>query len=84
MLGGQGTSNPAFFHGPGQVNFDLGAEKVTKVTERMSFLFRAEFFNALEHANFNNPNGNFASGNFGRVTSAAAGRIGQVSAKFLW
>jgi hypothetical protein len=46
--------------------------------------FRAEFFNALEHVQFNNPNGSFTNGNFGRVTSAKAGRIGQMSLKFLW
>jgi hypothetical protein len=73
-----------FFYGPGQVNFDLGLEKLTNLNERMSFLIRAEFFNALEHANFNTPGGNFASGTFGLVTSAGPGRIGQVSAKFLW
>lgn len=84
VLGGQGTASPRFFHGPGQENFDLGLDKNTKVTERFSVLIRAEFFNAFNHAQFNNPNGNFASGNFGRVTSAGPGRIGQVSAKFLW
>ena len=83
-LGGQGTSSPRFFHGPGQENFDLGAEKTTKLRESMSLLIRAEFFNALEHANFGSPSGSFTSGSFGRVTSASAGRIGQVSAKFLW
>ena len=51
----------------------------------LQILIRAEFFNAFEHAQFNNPNGSFTSSNFGRVTSArSAGRIGQVSAKFLW
>src|ERR1035437_11185057 len=76
-LGGQGTSSPRFFHGPGQENFDLGAEKTTKLRESMSLLIRAEFFNALEHANFGSPSGSFTSGSFGRVTSASAGRIGQ-------
>ena len=44
----------------------------------------AEIFNAMEHAQFGNPSGSFTSGNFGRVTSAKAGRIGQMSLKFLW
>jgi hypothetical protein len=46
--------------------------------------FRAEFFNALNHANFNNPSGSFTSSSFGKVTSAGAGRVGQISLKFLW
>ena len=83
-LGVQGTSNVRFFHGPGIQNFDLGAQKITQIRESMSFQIRGEFFNAFEHANFTNPTGSFTSGNFGRVTGARAGRIGQVSAKFIW
>jgi hypothetical protein len=84
VLGMMGDANPRFFHGPGLNNFDAALQKVTKVRESMSVQFRAEFFNALEHAQFNNPGGSFTSGTFGRVTSAKAGRIGQMSLKFLW
>jgi hypothetical protein len=84
-LGIMGTSNLRFFHGPGINNFDLSAQKTTRVRENMSVLIRAEFFNAFQHAQFNNPSGSFTSSSFGRVTSArSAGRIGQVSMKFLW
>ena len=83
-LGGQGTAAPRFFHGPGLENFDLGVQKVTAVRESMSVQFRAEFFNALNHANFSNPSGSFTSSSFGRVTGAGAGRVGQMSLKFLW
>jgi hypothetical protein len=83
-LGIMGTANQRFFHGPGQNNTDLGVQKNTTLREGMTLQIRAEFFNAFEHAQFNNPSGSFTSGNFGRVTSARAGRIGQVSAKFLW
>ncbi|MBZ5623975.1 MAG: carboxypeptidase regulatory-like domain-containing protein [Acidobacteriia bacterium] len=83
-LGVQGTANQRFFHGPGIENFDLGLQKVTKLRESMSLQFRAEFFNAFEHAQFNSPSGSFTSSTFGRVTSARAGRIGQMSLKFLW
>jgi hypothetical protein len=84
VLGTMGNANQRFFHGPGLNNFDLGVQKITRVRESMSVQFRAEFFNAFNHAQFNNPQGNFSSGNFGRVTSAKAGRIGQMSLKFLW
>jgi hypothetical protein len=83
-LGGQGNAAPRFFHGPGSQNFDLAVQKTTKIRETMSVQFRAEFFNALNHANFGNPSGSFTSGSFGRVTSASAGRVGQMSLKFLW
>jgi len=83
-LGGQGTAAPRFFHGPGMQNFDLALQKITRLRESMSLQFRAEFFNALNHANFSNPSGSFTSGNFGRVSAAGAGRVGQMSLKFLW
>ncbi len=50
----------------------------------MSIVFRGEFFNIFNHANFNNPVGNFSSSQFGEATSARDPRIGQVSFKFLW
>jgi hypothetical protein len=84
VLGTMGNANQRFFHGPGINNWDLGLQKITKVHESMAVQFRAEFFNALEHVQFGNPSGSFTSGNFGRVTSAKAGRIGQMSLKFLW
>jgi hypothetical protein len=84
VLGTMGNANQRFFHGPGTNNWDLGLQKITKVRESMAVQFRAEFFNAMEHVQFNNPSGSFTSGNFGRVTSAHAGRIGQMSLKFLW
>ena len=83
-LGGVGNSNRRFFHGPGFNNWDFGLHKVTKINERMSLQFRAEFFNAFNHAKFNNPGGNFSSSSFGVVRSAKDPRIGQMSMKFLW
>ena len=83
-LGTMGNANQRFFHGPGLNNWDVGLQKITRIRESMSLQFRAEFFNALEHAQFTNPTGSFTSGNFGRVTGARAGRIGQMSLKFLW
>jgi hypothetical protein len=50
----------------------------------MQVQFRAEFFNFFNHAQFNNPNGNFSSSLFGYVTGARDPRIGQMSLKFLW
>ncbi len=83
-LGTIGNSAPDFFHGPGQFQTDLGVQKNTRLTESMSFLIRAEFFNVFNHAQFVNPTGNFSSSTFNDVTSAMPGRIGQVSAKFIW
>jgi hypothetical protein len=83
-LGGVGDSSRRFFHGPGFNNWDFGLHKVTQITESTSLMIRAEFFNLANHAQFNNPNGNFSSSRFGTVTSARDPRIGQVSAKIIW
>ena len=83
-LGDFGNSNRRFFHGPGFNNWDVSLHKDTRITERMNLQFSAEFFNVMNHAQFNNPNGNFNSSLFGAVTSARDPRIGQMSLKFLW
>jgi hypothetical protein len=83
-LGRFGTANRRFFHGPGILNTDFALLKTTPITETTSVEFRAEFFNLFNHAQFNNPSGNFSSGNFGAVTGARDPRIGQLSLKFLW
>jgi hypothetical protein len=44
------------FTGPGLATFDFSLLKDTKVTEKLGLQFRAEFFNILNHANFNTPN----------------------------
>jgi Carboxypeptidase regulatory-like domain len=83
-LGQFGNSNRQFFHGPGLNNTDLGFSKRTVIREAMAFEIKAEFFNIFNHAQFNNPTGNFTNDQFGQVTSAREPRIGQISAKFYW
>jgi hypothetical protein len=90
--GGFGNANRQFFHGPGINVTDFGISKRTMIREAMGFEIRAEFFNVFNHANFNNPHGNFNnSDTFGRVTSTrsfgdtgSGSREGQISAKITW
>ncbi len=58
--------------GPGRQNWNLSLFKSFLFSEsRGSRLeFRAEFFNAFNHTEFNNVNSTFSSGQFGQVTSA--------------
>ena len=42
--------------GPGLVDWDFSLLKDTRIHERLNLQFRAEFFNILNHANFNTPN----------------------------
>ena len=50
----------------------------------LRFQFRVELFNAFNQVNFNQPNQVVSSASFGRITSAGAGRVGQLVAKLLW
>ncbi len=64
---GRGT-----FVGPGLADLDTSLFKTTALTEKTSLQFRVEFFNVLNHANFNSPNTTvFSSG----AISASAGLI---------
>jgi hypothetical protein len=71
-LGTLGTCAPRAFHGPGIENLDASLFKIFALTERYRIEFRSEFFNALNHANFSNPNSSFTTsslGSFGKLSS---------------
>jgi hypothetical protein len=86
VCGVTGSAKQYIFSGPGTINTDAGIEKDTKLTESMALNFRFEFFNVFNHANFlsSGVSGNFTAGTFGQATTAAFGRIGQISAKFIF
>ncbi len=83
-MGQLGSAPRRFFHGPGINNWDIAIEKDTKITEGTSVEFRSEFFNAFNHAQFNQPDGNVNDSNFGMVSSAGAPRIMQFALKVLF
>jgi Carboxypeptidase regulatory-like domain/TonB dependent receptor len=86
-LGQVGDAMRRYFSGPGIYNFDMALLKDTKITESTQVQFRAEAFNVFNHAQFNNPSGDFnnsGAGGFGFVTSARDPRIMQLALKFLF
>ena len=81
-----GNSGIGIILGPGQVNYDISILKVTPITEGKTLQFRAEFFNAFNHPQFDNPvtTQNTAS-TFGVIQSTATNpRIIQFALKFLF
>jgi hypothetical protein len=69
---------------PGIVDLDLSGVKNTKIKERYSLQFRAEFFNALNHPNFFLPNVTYGAPGFGTISSinpSAPARIVQLALK---
>jgi len=81
-----GSAKQFSFSGPGAVTTDAGLEKDTKLTESTALNIRFEMFNVFNHTNFltSGINGNANSSQFGDATTAAPGRIGQISAKIVF
>jgi hypothetical protein len=86
VCGVTGSAKQYSFSGPGAITTDLGLEKNTKITEALAFNVRVEMFNVFNHTNFLTSGvvGNSNSDQFGQATTAAPGRIGQISAKFIF
>jgi hypothetical protein len=81
-----GNSATGMVDGPGQANLDLALSKTVLVRwplESGSLQFRAEFYNALNHPQFANPDTNFSSPTFGLISSTSVNaRVGQLALKF--
>src|SRR5712691_4095568 len=75
-----GNSGVGVLRGPGLVNLDFNLAKDIPLGERVTAQFRAEFFNAFNHANFGVPGVTIGAG-FGQIVSAADARIVQFALK---
>jgi hypothetical protein len=94
-FGTLGNARRRFFAGPGINNWDMALLKDTLIREGMNLEFRAELFNAFNHAQFGLPDGNITDTQkvspdtgrlqgFGTITSANPPRIMQLSLKLLF
>jgi hypothetical protein len=87
---GYGNTGVGTVLGPGQFNWDISIVKTTRITERQAVIFRAEFFNAFNHAQFSNPvtstPGEVSLGpTFGEITSTSVNpRILQFALKYMF
>ena len=71
-LGTFGNVAPRAFAGPGAQTVDLSIFKTFAIHEAWKLEFRAEAFNAFNHANFSNPSSSITSSSlasFGKITS---------------
>jgi Carboxypeptidase regulatory-like domain len=86
-LGQLGNAKRRIFYGPGIENFDMTLQKNLRLSGERSLEFRAEAFNVFNHAQFYGPaavDGQREDPNFGQIESAAAPRLMQLAAKFLF
>ena len=79
-----GNSGPNIITGPGVNNWDIGAGKLIALRESMNLQFRADAFNAFNHAQFLNPDSTMTDTNFGRITTVGLSREFQFGLKLLW
>jgi hypothetical protein len=81
-----GNSGTGIVNGPGQANVDIAFTKEMYFklsSENCAVQFRAEFFNALNHSQFSNPDTNYSSPTFGMISSASVNpRVVQLALRF--
>jgi len=76
-LGAYGNVPRNAFRGPFQQNWDFSLHKVTKITERASFTFGADFFNVFNHPAFASPQAT-ANSPYGRFTGGSNYNYGAI------
>jgi hypothetical protein len=79
-----GNAGRNILNGPGLQTVNVSIVKNTLVTEHLNIQFRAEFFNIVNHTNFNLPDNFIGSPTFGQLVSAGDPRRIQFALKFLF
>ena len=80
-----GNASRNILRGPKLVSTDLSLSKSIALGPTARLQLRAEMFNVFNNVNFSNPNGVYATANFGRITSTAIPmRQIQLGARFLF
>ena len=81
-LSGYGTLGRNSLRGPSRTDLDFRLSKTTYLyKERLRAELIGEFFNALNHTQFRNPNLGFNSGTFGAISQTYDPRIIQLALK---
>ena len=70
--------------GPVLQQWDFSALKNIAVRENVNLQFRAELFNTFNNVNFELPNNDISSPNFGEIQTAQPGRIVQLALKLIF
>ena len=69
---------------PGLKNWDLAIQKWWQSSEGLRVQFRAEMYNAFNHANFYAPDTHFGDATFGQISGALPARDVQFGLKIYW
>jgi hypothetical protein len=81
--GQYGNAGRNIIRGPGTIFFDASLQKEFPTFERQKLEFRADLFNVLNRANFNNPANNLSTpASFGRITGTGSARVVQLALRY--
>lgn len=69
-----GNVGPYWISGPNFFNLDSSLAKVFRLTERLNFEFRTDWFSTTNTPQFNNPDVTLGDANFGKVKGASGAR----------
>jgi hypothetical protein len=81
---GLGTETRNAVYGPGFAQTDLSVFKNVDVRTGQRIQVRIEMFNLFNQERFGQPGNSIGTANFGRITSAADGRVVQLGIKYLF
>ncbi|HXN54298.1 MAG TPA: TonB-dependent receptor [Candidatus Acidoferrum sp.] len=92
LAGSYGNAGRNILQGPGLAETDVSVAKTFSFSERLHLQFRAEFFNLLNHTNFNTPNPVVYASAIGEpsptagviTTTSTSSRQIQLGLKLLW
>jgi len=80
-LGTFGDAARDIFHGPGTIQWDMNINRRFQFKERIKLEVRGDFFNIMNHANWNSPSAGLTSATFGQVTAFGSPRLIQLAMK---
>jgi hypothetical protein len=84
VAGTFGNAGRDVIHGPGTIQWDMNITRKFSFSERFKTELRGDFFNIMNHANWNNPSTALNSTTFGQVTSFGSPRLIQLAAKVVF
>ncbi len=80
-IGSFGNLGRFAVYGPGTIQWDMSLSRRFDLSERAKLDIRSDFFNVMNHGNWNNPVVSIASGTFGQITTFGSPRIIQMAMK---
>jgi len=76
-----GNANPGLIRGPGNWSVNLSVTKGFRLSQTVRLDVRMDAFNAFNRVNYNNPNTNITSPDFGRLLTSMSPRTAQLGAR---